>query len=407
MKAVEEINIEEYNYPLTEEKIAFHPLEERDASRLLIYKDGYISEDNFKNLTSYLPKNSLLVFNDTRVVNARIVFTKNTGGKIEIFCLEPANASVGYDSIFSAQGSSQWKCFIGGASKWKEGDLSIRLETNGIIITVTATLNEKREGYFIVTFSWTPPHFSFSEIIDMAGSVPLPPYIKRTGEDSDKTRYQTLFARKEGSVAAPTAALHFSESIMRNLEAARIEIEKITLHVGAGTFKPVMAKKIGEHQMHAEWIDVSRKAISNLAKKDFIIAVGTTSLRTIESLYWIGVKIMRNDFNHHIGQWEIYQDQFLNCTVSYKDSFEALTRWMMENKMERLFTQTSILIAPGYKMRVAKALITNFHQPKSTLLLLVAAAIGKNWKSVYAYALEKNFRFLSYGDANLLFFPQG
>jgi S-adenosylmethionine:tRNA ribosyltransferase-isomerase len=324
-----------------------------------------------------------------------------------VFCLEPTSAAAGFEKVFASTGSSEWKCFVGGASRWKDGDLEIMQIYNSKPLTLKATLKEKKEGYYIVLFSWTPEHLSFGEVIQLAGSVPLPPYIKRAAEESDTARYQTLFAKNEGSVAAPTAALHFTDSIINDLSQAEIGMENITLHVGAGTFRPVTADKLAGHEMHAEWMDVSLATIESIADKEFIVPVGTTSLRTLESIYWMGVKIMRGDHNLHISQWEVYSDVNVNCNVSLKSAYESLAAWMSSKGMERLFTQTSILIAPGYKMRVAKALITNFHQPKSTLLLLVASAIGNDWKSVYTYALEHNFRFLSYGDGSLLFFPQG
>ncbi|RYG54742.1 MAG: S-adenosylmethionine:tRNA ribosyltransferase-isomerase [Chitinophagaceae bacterium] len=403
----EEINIEDYNYHLPQEMIALRPLALRDESRLIVYRNGEITTGSYANIAPLLPGNSTLVFNDTRVVNARIVFKKESGAKIEVFCLEPTSAAAGFEKVFSSTGSSEWKCFVGGASKWKGGDLELKLNHKNKELTLRATLKEKRDGYYILLFSWTPDHLPFGEVIQLAGSVPLPPYIKREAEESDRVRYQTLFAKNEGSVAAPTAALHFTDNIIHDLSQAAIGMENITLHVGAGTFRPVNADKLAGHEMHAEWIDVPLKTIESIADKEFIVPVGTTSLRTLESMYWMGVKIMRGDHHLHISQWEVYNDVNENCNVPVKSAYESLTAWMRSKGMERLFTQTSILIAPGYKMRVAKALITNFHQPKSTLLLLVASAIGDDWKSVYTYALEHNFRFLSYGDGSLLFFPQG
>lgn len=402
-----DIKVDDYDYDLPDKLIALRPLARRDESRLLIYREEKIIESNYRNIAAYLPSASTLVFNDTQVVNARIIFTKNTGAKIEIFCLEPLDASAGYHNIFSSTGTSVWKCFIGGAAKWREGDLSLDVSRKDCKLTLTATLEEKKDGYFIVKFSWTPAGFAFAKVLQLAGSIPLPPYIKRTPDELDSIRYQTLFAKNEGSVAAPTAALHFTDEVMNEITGAGVGVEKITLHVGAGTFKPVNAERLAGHDMHAEWIDVTRDTIRNLAAKSFIIPVGTTSLRTLESLYWMGIKIMRGDENIHINQWEPYLPENISCNETMQNAFESLGEWMESRGMERIFTQTSILIAPGYKMRVAKALITNFHQPKSTLLLLIAAAIGESWKSVYAYALEKNFRFLSYGDGNLLFFPQG
>ena len=405
MKHPGEINIEDYNYNLSEEKIAIRPLPHRDESRLLVYREGQFTQSKYRDIASHIPPGSTLVFNDTEVINARITFTKSTGSKIEVFCLEPVEAESGFHHVFAASGSSVWKCFVGGAAKWKQESLTKTIKPDISKLTLTATLEEKKDGYFIIRFSWDPGDISFREVIRLAGSVPLPPYIKRPAEKIDESRYQTMFAEKAGSVAAPTAALHFTSEVMDTVKSAGINSDKITLHVGAGTFKPVNATRLMDHAMHAEWIDVSYATIKNMMSRNFIIPVGTTCLRTLESLYWIGVKVIRGDRNFNIAQWEVYEPQNLNCTISSSVAFQALGKFMEDEKMERLFTQTSILIAPGYKMRVAKALITNFHQPKSTLLLLIAAAVGNDWKKLYSYALENDFRFLSYGDGNLLFFP--
>ncbi|MBS1914806.1 MAG: S-adenosylmethionine:tRNA ribosyltransferase-isomerase [Bacteroidetes bacterium] len=403
-----EILIKDFTYQLPEEKIAAYPLQQRDASKLLIYQKGVIKEDVYANIAEHLPENSLLVFNNTKVIEARIPFKKPTGASIEIFCLEP---HVQYKDITSAMATQKkvlWKCLIGGASKWKPGQVlekRIIAEKNEFILC--ASYIEKLTDCFIIELSWQPENLSFAEILHYAGSVPLPPYIKREVAESDTERYQTIYAKHDGSVAAPTAGLHFTNSIFQELTGKNIRREFVTLHVGAGTFKPVKTETIQEHDMHVEFIEIRSSTLHTLIENSegTIISVGTTSLRTIESLYWLGLKCIKNpDIKPEelvVHQWDAYE--LHSDSISAKTSLQSLLSWMGKNKIEKLITKTQLLIVPGYTFRVAKILVTNFHQPQSTLLLLVAAFIGDDWKKVYDYALNNNFRFLSYGDGCLLF----
>jgi len=404
------LSINNFTYHLPDEKIALHPLQQRDDSKLLIYKNGAIQQDVYSNIHQHLPQNSLLVFNNTKVIPARILFTKPTGGSIEIFCLEPYEAVNEYASIMNKKEKVKWKCMIGGAGKWKEGYLEKQFATGNGQWAIKARLIEKLSDAYVVEFSWAPAELTFAEILQQAGNIPLPPYIKRKPEAEDKERYQTIYATYQGSVAAPTAGLHFTETIFENLAEKNIIRDFVTLHVGAGTFKPVKAATMQEHEMHAEWIDVNIETIENLIANcnTTIVAVGTTSLRTIESLYWIGVKALLHPSapKLHITQWEVYEELSSKENIAVKDALEALIKWLTQNNLSKLFTQTQILIAPGYLFKIAKAVITNFHQPQSTLLLLVAAAVGDDWRKIYDYALENDFRFLSYGDGNLLFISE-
>lgn len=402
--------ISDYTYQLPDERIAAFPLPERDASKLLVYKKGAITASVYKNIDQFIPEGSLLVFNNTRVINARILFQKVTGGVIEIFCLEPGDGINDYSVVMSQEGRSTWKCMIGGASKWKEGALEKQIFIHETPVTLQVKLLEKLADAYKTEFSWQPAHFSFAEIIAAAGDVPLPPYIKRTTTVSDAERYQTIYAEWEGSVAAPTAGLHFTSAIFEKLALKNIGHDFITLHVGAGTFKPVKATTMQGHLMHAEWIDVSTVTIGKLIEqlKDGIIAVGTTSLRTLESLYWLGVKAQLEPGaeNLQLQQWDVYEPPLSNTTLTAAEALQALLQWMQQRNMAAVFTQTQLLISPGYQFRMVMAIITNFHQPQSTLLLLVAAAVGPNWRSIYDYALNNDFRFLSYGDGSLLFIDQ-
>jgi S-adenosylmethionine:tRNA ribosyltransferase-isomerase len=399
-----DISILDFTYQLPDDRIALHPLQQRDASKLLVYKGGAISKDIYQNIANYLPKNCSLVFNNTKVINARILFTKPTGGVIEIFLLEPYRAD--YTSTLTATKTCTWKCFIGGVSKWKEGDLKKELEIGNW--EMTASLIEKLTDAYVVEFKWTGK-ISFAEILEHAGNIPLPPYIKRNPAEEDKERYQTIYAAYNGSVAAPTAGLHFTEEIFKQLEEKNITKNFVTLHVGAGTFKPVKAAYMLQHEMHAEWIDVNIATIENIIANfhNTIVAVGTTSLRTLESLYWLGVKALLHPSlpQLQITQWEVYDD-LSGANIAAKDALQALLKWLQQNNLTQLFTQTQILIAPGYQFKIVKALVTNFHQPQSTLLLLVAAAVGGDWRKIYSCALENDFRFLSYGDGSLLFIAE-
>lgn len=397
------IFIQDYTYTLPEDRIARYPLPQRDASKLLLYSNGKITEDIYHNLSTHLPPGSLLVFNNTKVVEARLLFQKPTGGIIEIFCLEPHAQYADITTGMQQKGTVLWHCLVGGASKWKPGQvLQKTIAGKEAAIQLQARYVEKKTGSFIIELSWEPAHLCFAELLHHAGAIPLPPYIKRAAEESDKERYQTVYAHSDGSVAAPTAGLHFSEKIFADLNAKNIQTAFVTLHVGAGTFKPVNAGTMEGHEMHAEWIDVPADVIEELIKnlQGNIIAVGTTSLRTIESLYWLGSKTKESSDNLSLHQWEPYENAGENIPV--KESLENLLSWMKKNKMTRLIAKTQLLIAPGYDFKIVKGLITNFHQPQSTLLLLVAALAGDDWKKVYDYALQNDFRFLSYGDGSLL-----
>ncbi len=411
------ISILDYSYELPAERIALHPLAKRDASKLLVYKNGIIREDVYSNIAEHLFSDSLLIFNDTKVIRARIRFQKSSGGIIEIFCLEPYEAINEYSTVMNKKGSVKWKCMIGGVSKWKEGKLVKRYESgvrsseSGVrSLELTVQLIEKLADAWVVEFSWLPADLGFVEVLEMAGDIPLPPYIKRKTGADDITRYQTIYAKDEGSVAAPTAGLHFTEEVFKSLAAKNIKTAFVTLHVGAGTFKPVKAAFMQDHEMHAEWIDVDVKTIETLITQlgKPIVATGTTSLRTLESLYWMGVKALQDPSLKHmqLDQWEVYEAPLANNNLPAADALNSLLSWMRTNNRQRLFSRSQILIAPGYAFKIANAIITNFHQPQSTLLLLVAAAIGSNWKKVYAHALQHDFRFLSYGDGSILFIDQ-
>ncbi|MBL0269236.1 MAG: S-adenosylmethionine:tRNA ribosyltransferase-isomerase [Chitinophagaceae bacterium] len=405
------LSIADFTYDLPEDRIAKYPLAERDASKLLIYQDGDITEDQYRQLPSHLPANSLLVFNNTKVVEARLLFQKASGGVIEIFCLEPHEQYADITTAMQQKGKVWWHCLVGGASKWKSGQL---LEKNiSDNIRLEAKCMDKKTGSFLIEISWSDQSMSFAELLHLAGAIPLPPYIKRAADETDKNRYQTIYAKQDGSVAAPTAGLHFTPAVLKELEQKNIPTAFVTLHVGAGTFKPVKSEQMADHEMHAEWIDVDRHFIANLKDQldKNIIAVGTTSLRTLESLYWLGLKCMHPGYNEtapetvSISQWDPYDLQSEQLPASI--ALGQLLAWMEKNKLEKLITKTQILIAPGYTFRIVKGLITNFHQPQSTLLLLVAALVGNNWKKIYRHALQNNYRFLSYGDGSLLWGGDG
>lgn len=403
------LSIADFDYPLPEEKIAVYPLSERDQSKLLIYRNGNISEDIYRNIAGHLPENSFLIFNDTKVIKARILFQKKTGAVIEIFCLEPYEKINDYAVILSQKKCTKWKCMIGGAGKWKEKFLEKEIEIHGQKIFLKAQLVEKLSDAYVVELSWNPGDYSFAEIIDHAGETPLPPYIKRKAEESDAERYQSIYSHYEGSVAAPTAGLHFTKEIFSSLKKKNIDTGFVTLHVGAGTFKPVKSSNMEGHEMHAEWIDVSIKFLQQLIDNlsQTVFCIGTTSVRTVESLYWMGLKtflnsdISLNDLK--INQWEVYEEPLKNNVCDTKIALQSLLKYLQNKNSERLFIQTQIIIAPGYSYKITNGIVTNFHQPKSTLLLLVAAMIGQNWKRIYDYALMHEFRFLSYGDGCLIF----
>ena len=399
---VQNINIAEYDYPLPDERIAKYPLPERDASKLLVLRDNTICDDVFRNIGNYLPERSVLVFNETKVVRARLQFLKESGAAIEIFCLEPVTGNGDYQLAFSASSPVEWHCLVGNSRRWKDGVLSMSLTIRGMAVQLKAERLEKNDAYSLVRFSWEPAEISFADVLEAAGEIPLPPYLHREAEPSDRERYQTVFAKYEGSVAAPTASLHLTKPLIAKLKEMGHTIEEVTLHVGAGTFRPVATDTIGEHEMHSESIIVKRKTVEHLRDNigRTIIPVGTTSMRTIESVYWIGVMLLEQGFeerNLHVNQWFPYQDREKLPTA--KESLEAILRYLDIHHLEALHATTALMIAPSCPIMITKALITNFHQPKSTLLLLVSALIGEKWKEAYQLALEHGFRFLSYGDS--------
>jgi len=401
------ISINDYTYTLPEEKIAHYPLSERDASKLLVYENGNISTAIYRGIDQFIPANSLLVFNNTRVIEARLLFRKESGGVIEIFCLEPGNQYADVTTGMLQQEKVYWKCLIGGASKWKHGQVLQKIiPFNDQSITIEARYIEKQSDCFIIELRWTPAYLSFAEILHHAGIIPLPPYIKRNAETADKDRYQTIYALQDGSVAAPTAGLHFTPAVFDKLQQKNIHHSFVTLHVGAGTFKPVKSITMETHEMHAEFIQVSADLVKTLLHyHNAVYAVGTTSARTLESLYWMGVKTLADpgiaESTLAISQWEVY-DNLLQYHFTAAEALESLLHWMDKNGLQQIFSKTQLLIAPGYPFKIIKGLVTNFHQPQSTLLLLVAALTGNDWKKIYAYALENNFRFLSYGDGCLI-----
>lgn len=393
---------ETYQYPLPEDRIARFPLPARDQSKLLIYKDGMIQQDIFVRLSDYLPKGSLLVFNDTKVIPARLLFRKKTGAVIEIFCLDPYDPSE-YSIAFGQHRECRWKCLIGNRKRWKDGPMEDVRESGHGKVHLTATL-EDTERESIVRFTWDNPHYSFAEVLTLFGIVPLPPYLKREAEELDRERYQTIYARNNGSVAAPTAGLHFTQRVFSSLNEKGILSAHLTLHVAAGTFQPVKHKDIREHDMHTEHFSVTRDLITQLANHDGpVIPVGTTSVRTLESLYILGTNVLAGKLAEDHLLTEQWEWENIRKEVPRKEALEALANWMQEKGKERLFASTRLMIIPGYRFSLADAMITNFHQPGSTLLMLVAAYTGKDWKKIYSYALENGFRFLSYGDACLLF----
>ncbi len=436
MKHPSLLHISDFTYELPDQKIARYPLEQRDQSKLLVWGSGLIRENTYANIADELPAESLLVFNNTKVVEARLLFQKPTGGLIELFCLEPADQYEDITTAMLQKGSVQWKCLVGGAKKWKEGAVQLSVAApsgsgaaSGVGLRIEAIKLAALPDCFLIEFRWEPAGLSFAEVLHLAGDIPLPPYLNRATEEADKERYQTIYAKHDGSVAAPTAGLHFTESVFSKLSEKNILKAYVTLHVGAGTFKPVKAEQMKDHEMHAEFIDVTLETIEQLLShvEKGIIAVGTTSLRTLESLYWIGLKTIRNPHiaaaDLHVTQWEPYaaageiaenKSAQKNIPKKYTssgdivlpsatESLKSLLQWMQKNNASRIITKTQIIIAPGYSFKIIRALITNFHQPQSTLLLLVSAIVGENWKKIYQYALDNEYRFLSYGDGSILF----
>ena len=402
------IRISDYNYPLPDERIAKFPISQRDHSKLLVYRKGEVGEDVFYHLPDYLPKGALMVFNNTKVIQARMHFRKETGALIEVFLLEPAEPT-DYELMFQTTGHCAWYCLVGNLKKWKEGTLRRTIELNGQQIEVSATRGPIHGTSHRIDFSWNG-NVSFAEIIDAMGELPIPPYLNRETQESDKTTYQTVYSTIKGSVAAPTAGLHFTPEVLADIDAHGIDREELTLHVGAGTFKPVKSEEIEGHEMHTEFISVRRQTIEKLiAHGGEAIAVGTTSVRTLESLYYMGLKVMQNpelsEEQLHVAQWEPYEvksEEVKSEEVKSEESLQALLDWMVAHDLEVLHSSTQIIIAPGYDYHIVKMLVTNFHQPQSTLLLLVSAFVKGDWHKIYDYALAHDFRFLSYGDSSLL-----
>ena len=394
------IYIADYNYPLPDERIAKYPLAERDHSKLLIYRNGQVSEDRFFNVGDYIAPDSLLIYNNTRVIQARLAFHKPTGARVEVFCLEPL-APHDYQLSLGSTTGCTWKCMVGNAKKWHDEPVELKAGE----FTLRAYKEQTLGNTFAVRFEWDEPNVSFAEILDAAGELPIPPYLNRKTEESDLRTYQTVYSRIKGSVAAPTAGLHFTEAVLADLRQRGIKTTELTLHVGAGTFQPVKTEDANLHTMHTEIIAVPRQAIVDiLANLGHIVAVGTTSMRTLESLYFLGCMLLRGDRSLHVPQFMPYEQEW---TLSTEEALQALLAYLDETHQDTLHAETQIMIKPGYRFRVVEQLITNFHQPKSTLLLLVSAFVGEDWKKIYDYALAHDFRFLSYGDSSILFRNSG
>ena len=393
--------IDEYNYPLPDERIAKYPLPQRDHSKLLVYRNGQVSEDLFYRVGEYLPHDALLIYNNTRVIQARLVFHKPSGARIEIFCLEPLQPH-DYQLALGSQSGCTWKCMVGNLKKWKEGVLELALPNMSQPTVLRAERISTAGNTHQIRFEWDDTSLSFAEILDALGELPIPPYLNRPTEESDKTTYQTVYSRIKGSVAAPTAGLHFTDEVLDDLRHRGVRTAELTLHVGAGTFQPVKVADANEHTMHTEVIAVPRATIADIRDNiGHIVAVGTTSMRTLESLYFIGCRLMKNAHPEdlHIGQFEPYEQVY---SVDTKTALQAIVDYLDATAQETLHAETQIMIKPGYQFRVVDQLITNFHQPKSTLLLLVSAFVGGDWHTIYDYALSHDFRFLSYGDSSIL-----
>ena len=418
------IRISDYNYPLPDERIAKFPLPERDHSKLLIYRHGQVSESRFTHLPDLISAGELMVFNNTRVIQARLHFRKETGALIEVFCLEPL-LPADYAQNFQQTEHTAWLCLVGNLKKWKEGTLHREMVVKGETVTLSATRGECRGTSHRIDFRWNNPHITFADILESFGELPIPPYLNRETQESDKETYQTVYSKIKGSVAAPTAGLHFTPRVLEALQAKGVELQEVTLHVGAGTFKPVKSEEIEGHEMHTEYISVNRTTLQRLIDHDGqAIAVGTTSVRTLESLYYMGITVMKQpdatEEQLHVSQWQPYNQEkkeapqstgvlasqsvgALNEEISAVEALKALANYMDRHGLEALHSSTQIIIAPGYRYHIVKAIVTNFHQPQSTLLLLVSAFVGGDWHTIYDYALGHDFRFLSYGDSSILF----
>ena len=400
------IRISEFNYPLPDERIAKFPLPVRDQSKLLLYRHGEVTEDIFTSLPDYLPANSLMIFNNTKVIQARLHFHKETGALIEVFCLEPVQPN-DYALNFQQTEHAAWLCMIGNLKKWKEGALKREITVKGKPLTLTAERGACHGTSHWVDFRWNNPEITFADILEVFGELPIPPYLNRETQESDKETYQTVYSKIKGSVAAPTAGLHFTPRVLDALREKGAALEELTLHVGAGTFKPVKSEEIEGHEMHTEYISVNRSTLEKLvAHEGKAIAVGTTSVRTLESLYHIGVTLLHNpnatEEDLHVKQWQPYETALETAATPAVDALQAIIAYLDRHHMETLHSSTQIIIAPGYEYRIVKAMVTNFHQPQSTLLLLVSAFLHGDWRKIYDYALAHDFRFLSYGDSSLL-----
>lgn len=401
---IKDIQIKDYNYPLPDERIAKHPLTKREQCKMLVYKNGEILDRHFYEVPQFLPEKSMLVYNNTRVINARLRFQKPNGGAtIEIFCLEPV-APRDYAQIFQTTHECSWLCFVGNSKRWKTGSLSQVVNVDGNNVTLSATRGPQRGNAFEIIFSWDNNNVTFASLLDAIGEIPIPPYLNRGTEESDSSDYQTVYSHIKGSVAAPTAGLHFTDAVLAECDRQGITRRELTLHVGAGTFQPVKAEHIGDHDMHTEFISVDRSLLVDLINADGnVIAVGTTSVRTLESLYYIGITLLRNpdatEENLRVKQWMPYLETYETST---RDALQAIVDHLDRNGLNRYLGSTQIMIAPSFKFRIIRGMITNFHQPQSTLLLLVSAFVDGNWNAIYDYALSHDYRFLSYGDSSLL-----
>ena len=399
------IQIRDFNYNLPDERIAKFPLAKRDNSKLLLYRHGEVTEDVFHNIAQYLPKGALMVFNNTKVIQARLHFRKETGALIEVFLLEPYMPA-DYEQMFQTTGHCSWLCMIGNLKKWKEGTLKRTFDVKGKEVTLVAERKEDVHKSYRVDFSWDASDVSWAELLDAVGELPIPPYLNRETQESDKTTYQTVYSKIKGSVAAPTAGLHFTPEVLADIDRHGIDREELTLHVGAGTFKPIKSEEIQDHEMHTEYICVHRQTLEKLIRHEAkAIAVGTTSVRTLESLYYIGVKLEKtldlSEEELHVCQWEPYENAVAKPITPIK-AIENILAYLDKHGLSALHASTQIIIAPGYESNIVKMLVTNFHQPQSTLLLLVSAFVHGDWHKIYDYALAHDFRFLSYGDSSLL-----
>lgn len=401
---IKDIQIKDFNYPLDDERIAKHPLAEREKCKLLFYQNKQIKDLHFYDIPDLLPENSMLVYNNTRVINARLRFQKSNGGAtIEIFCLEPI-APRDYAQVFQTNGECRWLCFVGNSKRWKTGSLTQDVNVSGITVTISATRGQQLGNAFEIIFNWNNENVTFASLLEAIGEIPIPPYLNRKTEESDSEDYQTVYSHIEGSVAAPTAGLHFTDEVLAECDKRGIIRRELTLHVGAGTFQPVKSENIGEHAMHTEFISVERSLLEELIKAEGnVVAVGTTSVRTLESLYYIGITLLENpdaDENElRVKQWAPYEKEH---STSTKDALQAIIDYIDKQGLDKYIGSTQIMIAPSFKFRIIKGMITNFHQPQSTLLLLVSAFVDGNWNEIYDYALSHDYRFLSYGDSSLL-----